>query len=99
MFKINKLRLNKREQRIVHAMQILGDATRFKIFKLLSSNKEYCVSDIATLLSISPSAVSQHFHKFEILGLVEKDRMGQKICYTLNKKDTLVQELKELTGL
>lgn len=91
--------LSTTEQRLVHSMQLLGDSTRFKIFKLLSSKEEYCVSDIASKLGISPSAVSQHFRNFEMLGLVEKERMGQKICYVLNNDDPLVDELRELASL
>ena len=69
----------------------------FKIFKLLSSDEELCVSEIASRLNICASAVSQHFRNFEMIGLVEKERMGQKICYVLNNQDSLVQELKEIT--
>ena len=85
------------EQRLVHALQLLGDLTRFKMFKLLASGQEMCVSEIASHLHISPSAVSQHFRNFEMIGLVEKERMGQKICYVLNDSDELVQELKIIT--
>lgn len=91
--------LSQTEQRLVHAMQLLGDPTRFKMFKLLISDQEMCVSEIASELNISSSAVSQHFRNFEMLGLVEKERMGQKICYVLNQDDQLVQELKEVTKL
>ncbi|MFT4532626.1 MAG: DNA-binding transcriptional ArsR family regulator [Candidatus Saccharimonadales bacterium] len=89
--------LSKKETRLVRAMQLLGDDTRFKIFKLLSSEEELCVSDIAHRLSISPSAVSQHFRNFELLGIVEKERMGQKICYSLREEDSLVSELIKVT--
>lgn len=85
------------EKRLIHTMQLLGDKTRFNIFKLLASEEELCVSEIATRLNISPSAVSQHFRNFELLRIVEKERKGQKICYVLNEDDTLVRELKELT--
>lgn len=85
------------EQRLIHALQLLGDLTRFKMFKLLASERGMCVSEIANHLSISPSAVSQHFRNFEMIGLVEKERMGQKICYVLNDSDDLVQELKSIT--
>ena len=91
--------LSSQEQRLVHAMQLLGDGTRFKMFKLLSSNSEMCVSEIASELGISASAVSQHFRNFELVGLVEKERLGQKICYVLNEKDDLVSELKVITKL
>jgi len=87
------------EKRLIHTMQLLGDKTRYAIFKLLASEEELCVSEIANRLNISPSAVSQHFRNFEILRLVEKERMGQKICYVLNEEDSLVKELKELTNL
>lgn len=91
-------KLNKDEQRIVHAMQLLGDSTRFKMFKLLSSDQDLCVSEIANRLEISPSAVSQHFRSFEMLGLVTKERTGQKICYVFTE-DGLVNELRELTKI
>ena len=91
--------LSQSEQRLVHAMQLLGDPTRFKMFKLLVSDQDMCVSEIASDLNISSSAVSQHFRNFEMLGLVEKERMGQKICYILNEDDQLVQELKDVTKL
>ena len=89
--------LTANEQRLVHALQLLGDGTRFKMFKLLSAEREMCVSEIASELNISPSAVSQHFRNFEMLGLVEKERMGQKICYVLNDSDALVSELRTIT--
>ncbi len=99
--RITKTRVNltKDEKRLVRSMQLMGDPTRFKIFKLLTSNEELCVSDIASRLGISPSAVSQHFRSFEMLGLVEKDRMGQRICYALREQDSLVHELRKVTKL
>lgn len=86
------------ENRIVHAMQLLGDSTRFKMFKLLSSNQDLCVSEMANHLGISASAVSQHFRSFEMLGLVSKERSGQKICYIFTN-DKLVSELIKLTKI
>ena len=86
------------EKRIVHSMQLLGDSTRYKMFKLLSSNQELCVSEMANQLGISPSAVSQHFRSFEMLGLVTKQRTGQKICYVFSD-DELVNKLMVLTKI
>ncbi len=91
--------LSQSEERLVHAMQILGDSTRFKMFKLLTSDQELCVSEIADTLNISPSAVSQHFRNFEMIGLVDKERMGQKICYVLREDDDLVSELKSVAKI
>jgi DNA-binding transcriptional ArsR family regulator len=93
---IYKSTLSAKENRLVHAMQLLGDATRYKMFKLLNSNQDLCVSEMASKLGISASAVSQHFRSFEMLGLVSKERTGQKICYVFTD-DELVQELRQLT--
>ena len=87
-----------KENRLIHAMQLLGDSTRYKIFKLMLSDREMCVSEIADSLDISASAVSQHFRNFEMLGLVDKQRYGQKICYALKKGDVLVDDLKKLSS-
>ncbi len=89
--------LSKHEERIIHVMQLLGDKTRYKIFKLLMSGEEMCVSEIAERLDISVSAVSQHFRNFEMIGLVDKERMGQKICYALRADDEMVQKLSLIT--
>lgn len=91
-------KLTSKENRIIHAMQLLGDSTRFKMFKLLNSDQDLCVSEMASRLGISPSAVSQHFRSFEMLGLVSKERTGQKICYVFTD-DELVQELRDLTKI
>jgi DNA-binding transcriptional ArsR family regulator len=91
------LQLSVTENHLVHTLDLLGDPTRYKIFKLLSSNKEFCVSEIASNLSISPSAVSQHFKSFEMLGLVDKTREGQKICYNLKDDNPLVKKLIKLS--
>lgn len=87
------IKLSADEERLIHAMQLLGDKTRYKLFKLLMLRDEMCVTDIATELDITVSAVSQHFRNFEMIGLVDKERMGQKICYMLKTNDMLVKEL------
>jgi DNA-binding transcriptional ArsR family regulator len=90
--------LTPEEKRMSRAFQLLGDPTRYKIFKLLCASEELCVSEIASRLKISPSAVSQHFRNFEILGLVHKERSGQRICYIFSD-NYLVKELKNITTI
>lgn len=90
---LNSVELTNTEERLTYAMQLLGDKTRFKIFKLLMTGQEMCVTEIATEIGISLSAISQHFRSLELVGLVDKERMGQKICYSLKKDDRLVSEL------
>ncbi len=87
------IQLTRNEERLAFAMQLLGDKNRFKMFKLMMAQDDLCVSEMASQLSISVSGVSQHFRQFELVGLVEKHRTGQKICYDLNQSDPLVQQL------
>jgi ArsR family transcriptional regulator len=93
LLNIRHPKLNQREERLVSAMQLLGDQTRFKIFKLLMSGKDMCVTEIAGALGVSVPAVSQHFRIFELVGLVDKQRNGQKIRYQLKTDDQLVAKL------
>jgi DNA-binding transcriptional ArsR family regulator len=92
------LALDAYEERLVHVMQLLGDKTRFKLFKLLIKNNTHgmCVGEIASSLGVSISAVSQHFKNFEQLGLVDKNRIGQKICYELREQDEVIKYLKSV---
>jgi DNA-binding transcriptional ArsR family regulator len=87
------MQITKDEERLIFAMQLLGDKTRYKIFKLLITRHEMCVTDIAEELGVTVSAISQHFRNFELIGLVDKQRMGQKMCYILKANDDLVKEL------
>lgn len=86
-------KLSKGDERLVHILQALGESNRYKMFKILLENRQLCVSEIANRLDISVPAVSQHFKTFELVGIVEKERMGQKICYQLKEDDKIVKKL------
>lgn len=90
-----QINLTKHEERLINIFQSLGDKTRYKIFKILLSKKEYCVSEVADKVGVSVPAASQHFRIFELVGLVDKRRYGQMICYVLKQDDALVQDLVE----
>lgn len=90
-------KLQAHEERLVNVIQVLGDKTRFRIFKILLEGNEMCVSQIAGAVHISVPAVSQHFRIFELTGLVDKQRHGQKVCYKLRLEDEFVQKLITIT--
>lgn len=94
--KIAPTKLNKNDKRVIHILQVLGDTSRYKMFKILLEKKQLCVSEIASKLNVSVPAVSQHFRTFELVGIVEKERMGQKICYQLKEDDELVNQLVKI---
>ncbi len=93
-----RTKLSKNDERIVHILQVLGDTSRYKIFKILLEKKQLCVSEIANKLNVSVPAVSQHFRTFELVGIVEKERMGQKICYQLKDDDDLIKQLIKISA-
>lgn len=90
-------KLSKNDERLIHILQVLGDTSRYKMFKILLEKKQLCVSEIASKLNISVPAVSQHFRTFELVGIVEKERMGQKICYQLKDDDELIKQLIKIS--
>jgi ArsR family transcriptional regulator, lead/cadmium/zinc/bismuth-responsive transcriptional repressor len=83
-------------ERLAVVFNALGDPGRFRIFSLLLEYKGICVSEIAGVLDITVSAVSQQFRILEMSGLVRKERMGQKICYAVRQDDSLVRSLTQL---
>lgn len=91
-------KLTKRDERLVFSLQLLGDKTRYKLFKLLMQDSELCVTEIAEKLNVSVPAVSQHFRMYERAGIVDKKRMGQKICYMLREDDLVTQITKLITN-
>jgi len=64
-------------------MNLAGNSTRLKLLFLLDNMKELCVCDLAELLGVSVSAVSQHLSKLKAYGLVKPRRDAQTIYYSL----------------
>jgi ArsR family transcriptional regulator len=64
----------------------LGEPTRLKIIRLLASNPErsLCVGALAHRLGITQPAVSQHLKVLKNVGLVEPNRDGFRVHYTIN---------------
>jgi ArsR family transcriptional regulator, lead/cadmium/zinc/bismuth-responsive transcriptional repressor len=66
-------------------MNLAGNSTRLKLLYLLENMKELCVCDLAELLGVSVSAVSQHLSKLKAYGLVKPRRDAQTIYYSLTE--------------
>lgn len=63
--------------------KILSDPTRVKILLLLS-HQEACVSELASQLGTTPSAVSHQLSVLKSNNLVKKRRHGKQIYYALS---------------
>jgi DNA-binding transcriptional ArsR family regulator len=74
--------LEKNEQFTVTAevFKLLGDATRLKIFWILCHCEE-CVLNIASLMQMSPPAVSHHLRILKEGNLISSRREGKEVYY------------------
>lgn len=75
-----------------------GNIQRLKILYLLHAHKEMCVCDLAEVLELTDSAVSQHLRKLKDRNIVKSRRKGQTIYYSL-VLNIFTTNLKDMFGL
>ena len=66
-------------------LSVAGNSQRLKILYLLHAHHEMCVCDLAEVLELTDSAVSQHLRKLKDKNAVKTRREGQTIFYSLVK--------------
>jgi DNA-binding transcriptional ArsR family regulator len=81
------------EQRVI--FKILGDTNRYRIFEMLGKEKKLAVSDVAKVLKISIPLASQHLKILEQGGILKKQKLGQKVYYTLNPENQIANSISE----
>jgi DNA-binding transcriptional ArsR family regulator len=64
---------------------LLAGETRLKIIALLSGSGEMCVCDLASVLEMTPAAVSQHLSRLRSGRLVQSRRDGMTIYYRITE--------------
>lgn len=96
--RVNKIKkyLSNEKDRMPIILGALGDPGRFRIFKLLIEHNDICVTDVANIFDITVSAASQQFKILEMLELVEKNKIGQIVCYKINGNNKIVKQLIKL---
>ena len=77
-------------------LSLAGNDTRLKILYLLAELKSVCVCDLAEILTVSVSAVSQQLAKLKAYGLVKNRREAQTIYYSLSAHP-FIETLKRST--
>lgn len=70
--------------RLTDILKLAANDVRLKILYLLNREKQLCPCDLCDILEMSVPAVSQHLRKLKDGGLVETEREGQTILYSLN---------------
>ena len=77
-------------RRMAETFSAMGDPSRAAILLHLARD-ERCVSDLAELVGISESAVSQHLRLLRTLRLVRPRRAGRHVYYALD--DSHVEQM------
>ena len=93
--KIRKSLFKKEDEKLPVYFGALADLSRYRIFNALLAYDKLClcVSDVAEILGITVSAVSQHFRVMELAGLLKKTRTGQNVCYQIKSQDKRVKQI------
>ncbi len=67
----------------------MADPTRLKLLRLLSRQSmpdALCVNALAGLLGVTQSAISQHLRILKNIGLVNGERRGYHVHYSINRQ-------------
>jgi len=72
-------------RRMAEHYSLLAGETRLKIIALLTDSGELCVCDLASVLEMTPAAVSQHLSRLRSGRLVTSRRDGMTIYYRLTE--------------
>ena len=67
-------------------LNAIAQPTRLRLVYLLDQVGEVCVCDLAEMLGVTQSAVSQHLAKLKAYGLVSVRRDAQTLFYALSDK-------------
>ncbi|MBI3578581.1 MAG: helix-turn-helix transcriptional regulator [Ignavibacteriales bacterium] len=68
---------------LAELLDAAGNLQRLNILYLLHAHKEMCVCDLAEVLDLTHSALSQHLRKLRDKNMVKTRRKGQTIYYSL----------------
>ena len=87
-FSLIKKNINQLEglNTLANLLSVVGNAVRLKIVYLLYAHNELCVCDLAEILQMSDSAVSQHLRKLKDRLIVKSRKDSQTVYYSLESK-------------
>jgi ArsR family transcriptional regulator, arsenate/arsenite/antimonite-responsive transcriptional repressor len=69
-------------------LKAVADPTRLQILAMIANakNQEACVCDFTEPLGLTQPTVSHHIKKLSDVGLVNRERRGTWVWYSLNKE-------------
>lgn len=85
-------------EKTVEFLTGIGDPARLEIIYLLTKQGRLNVGHIAGNFELSRPAISHHLKVLRTAGIVESQKVGQEVFYTLNHQNTAAQ-LRHLAEL
>ena len=85
-------------QTLANLLGLAGNPQRLRILYLLHAHREMCVCDLAEVLEISDSAVSQHLRKLKDKNIVKTRRKAQTIYYSL-VQNTFTENVEDMFAM
>lgn len=82
----------------IRVMKALSDPNRLKIVKMLGA-KNLCVCEITSLLGLAQPTVSKHLKNLEDAGLVNSNREGSWVIYSLASGEESIYAKQMLTNM
>lgn len=77
-------KVDKSVSRIARALNLAGNEVRLKILFLLNQESKMCPCDLSDILGMTVPAISQHLKKLKDAELVETNKVGQTIFYSID---------------
>jgi len=74
---------SRQAQALQSTFKLLANATRLRILHALACNKELCVGELAEKLGMKPQAVSNQLQRLSDRGIVEAERDGLLVRYSI----------------
>jgi ArsR family transcriptional regulator, lead/cadmium/zinc/bismuth-responsive transcriptional repressor len=75
---------------IARTLNLAGNEVRLKILFLLEKESKMCPCDLSDILGMTVPAISQHLRKLKDAGLVETNKVGQTIFYSISESNNLI---------
>ncbi|MBG8555829.1 ArsR/SmtB family transcription factor [Hymenobacter guriensis] len=71
-------------QSLAAVLALAGNEVRLKMLFLLLDKQQLCVCDLADVLQMNVSAISQHLRKLKDGGVIQARKVGQTVFYSLS---------------
>lgn len=76
-------------------LKLLGDKTRLTMMKILDHH-DCCVCEFVEIFRVSQPSISQHLRKLRDIELVQEERRGQWIYYSINQAHEYYSFIKQV---